>query len=72
MAKATDRKRRTFKTLDAGAVQILLGSGETQNTRNQTFLDVVADLQKQGMSPAEIAKDSLHPSIRSPQQISLR
>ncbi len=32
------------------------GSGETQNARNQTFLDVVDTLRKQGMSSAEIAQ----------------
>lgn len=32
------------------------GSGETQNARNQTFLGVVKDLEKQGMTKAEIAK----------------
>lgn len=32
------------------------GSGDTQIARNQTFLDVVADLQKQGMSVPDIAK----------------
>lgn len=32
------------------------GSGETQSERNQTFLDIVADMRKKGMKDTEIAK----------------
>lgn len=32
------------------------GSGDTQNMRNKTFLDIVADLKKQGLTDAEIAR----------------
>src|SRR3982750_529328 len=32
------------------------GSGATQNQRNQSFLDHVRDLEKQGMSQVEICK----------------
>lgn len=32
------------------------GSGETQSIRNRTFLDMVADLKKQGLSETEICK----------------
>jgi biotin operon repressor/DNA-binding CsgD family transcriptional regulator len=32
------------------------GSGETQSARNQSFLDIVADMRKQGMRDTDIAK----------------